>query len=167
MVEPFLGEIKINSFDYAPKGWAACDGAQLAINQNQALFALLGTSFGGNGMTVFNLPDLRGRVAVQQDLTGFLMGQVGGEQAHTLTPQEAPVHNHIAQGSANAGTTPLPQGNVLANPGLNAYAVPNPAQPIAQGTVVPTGGGQPHENMSPYLALNFCIALVGIFPSRN
>jgi microcystin-dependent protein len=166
MSEPFLGELKLISFNYAPKGWAACDGQFMAINQNQALFALLGTQFGGNGQTTFALPDLRGRIAVHA-AGKYTMGQAAGEVQHTLTGQEmpAPGHNHVSNGTSNTGTSYLPQGQVFANVGLNAYGQSNPPQPVASG--INSVGGQPHPNMSPYQVLFFCIALQGIFPSQN
>lgn len=167
MVEPFLGEVRVFAFDYAPKGWAACDGAVQAISQNQALFALLGTSFGGDGRTTFGLPDLRGRVGVHTDGGGFFIGNKGGEAAHTLVAAEMPApHTHVAQGTSAQATANVATGLVLANvPTANAYAKPNPPQPIGAGTVSSIGGAA-HENMSPYLAVNFCIALTGIFPPR-
>jgi microcystin-dependent protein len=167
MTEPFLGEVKIIAFNYPPKGWAACDGQLLQINQNQALFALFGTYYGGDGRTTFALPDLRGRVA--SHVSGsFTIGQRGGETAHTLTNAETPMHVHQAQGTNNAGTTNIPQGQVFANANLNAYnkVLPSP-QPVVAQTITPSGGGQPHQNMSPYTVLMFCVALVGIFPSQN
>jgi microcystin-dependent protein len=167
MGEPFMAEIKIISWSYAPKGWAYCDGQMMPINQNQALFALLGTTYGGNGQTTFALPDLRGSVAGH---TGgdFKLGQKGGEMVHTLTVQEMPTHNHIAQGTSNDASTPIP-GNTLVfgNPGLNAYAPAQPPQPLLPATIGNSGGSQAHENMSPYLVLAFVIALQGIFPSPN
>jgi len=167
MGEPFMAEIKIISWNYAPKGWAFCDGQLLPINQNQALFSLLGTTYGGDGRTTFALPDLRGRVAghVGDD---YIRGQKGGEIAHLLTVQEMTTHIHFAQGTSDNATSPIPANNlVFGNPGLNAYAAPPPLQPIVPATVGSTGGGQPHENMSPYLVLAFVIALQGIFPSPN
>lgn len=167
MGEPFLAEIKMISWSYAPRGWAFCDGQMLPINQNQALFSLLGTTFGGNGQTLFALPDLRGSV-IGHVGGGFTLGQRGGEVAHALTVQEMPTHIHFAEGTSANATTPIPAGNMLfGNPGLNAYAGPVPPQPIVPATVGSTGGGQPHPNMSPYLVLAFVIALQGIFPSRN
>lgn len=155
MSEPFLAEIRVFPFDYAPRGWALCAGQVLAINQNQALFSLLGTTYGGDGSTTFALPDLRGRTAVGQgDQVG--LGEVGGEESHALTPSEA-AHGW---GVSTPATTSRPQGAIPANGG--AYASP------ADGSSgAPVGGGQPHENRAPFLAVSFCIALQGIFPSRN
>jgi microcystin-dependent protein len=167
MADPFIGEVKISAYTYAPRGWAFCDGQIMPIQQNQALFSLLGTFYGGNGQTTFGLPDLRGRVAVHADFAQYNMGQVGGEPAHTLTGNEMPMpHLHQLQAVNIVGTVPILQNAVYANAGLNAYAQPNPPQPVVSATISTTGG-QPHDNMSPYLGLTFCIALVGIFPSRN
>lgn len=166
MAEPFLGEIRVTSFGFAPKGWAMCNGQLLPINQNQALFALLGTFYGGDGRTTFALPDLRGRAALHND-AGFQQGQTGGEEAHLLTPAEIPAHTH-AQGSIAQATGANPANSVLAakpRRGTNVYVpAANPVQLAGQGSA---GGNQAHNNMQPYLALNFVIALQGIFPSRN
>jgi microcystin-dependent protein len=166
MSDPFIGELRLLSFNYAPKGWMPCDGSLLPINQNQALFSLLGTAYGGDGRTTFGLPNLQNRIAVHNDQAQYIAGQVGGEAAHTLTSQEMPVpHTHAAQGTSNAATSTSASGNVLANATANMYAK-SPSQPIAPGSLNQVGGA-PHENMSPYLTVMCCIALVGIFPSRN
>jgi microcystin-dependent protein len=171
--EPFLSEIKIMSFNFPPKGWAMCNGQFLPINQNQALFALLGTTYGGNGQTTFALPDLRGDVPLHVG-NGFTLGQKGGEQAHTLTQSEMPTHVHdfssntaVVSASANATVGP-PTNNYWANNGHAAYSTGG----VNLGAMSPqaitnVGGSQPHQNMQPYLVLNFCIALQGIFPSQN
>lgn len=169
MADPFIGETRMFSFDFAPKGWAYCDGALMAISQNQPLFALLGVSFGGDGRTTFGLPDLRGRLAAHTDGGTYAMGAKGGEATHTLVNNEmpGPGHTHRGQGTSATASSNLAAGNVFANvPTANAYAKANPPQAITNATLTPVGG-QAHENMSPYLALNFCIALVGIFPSRQ
>jgi microcystin-dependent protein len=161
-----LGEIRLMAFNVVPQGWALCNGQLLPINQNQALFSLLGTTYGGNGQTTFALPDLRGHVPVH---TGNLtLGERGGEENHTLSTSEMPAHQHALMASEAAGNAPLPQGNVLARrtdplymPAVGAKQVLHP------GTVAAVGGSQPHTNMQPYLTLNFCIALQGVFPSRN
>ncbi|HXZ29371.1 MAG TPA: tail fiber protein [Terriglobales bacterium] len=164
MGTPFLSEIKIISFNFAPKGWALCNGQILPINQNQALFALLGTTYGGNGQTNFALPNLQGRVPVHMG-SGFTLGQVGGEAAHTLIISELPAHTHQAVGSPANPTLPSPAGNLwCANPSLYNGSS-NTAMNAAD--ITSTGGSQPHDNMSPYLVLNFIIALQGIFPSQN
>lgn len=165
MAEPFLSEIRIFSFNFAPKGWALCNGQLLPINQNQALFSLLGTTYGGNGQTTFALPDLRGRVP-QHLGDGFTLGQRSGEEHHTVTISELPTHQHLLQGTTVNGTTPVPGGNVLAA-AANLYAAPTALTALDPSGVTPVGGSQPHDNMQPYLVLNFCIALQGIFPARD
>jgi microcystin-dependent protein len=160
-----MSEIRIMSFNYPPKGWAACDGALLPINQNQALFALLGTTYGGNGQTNFALPDLRGRAPIHFG-SSFVLGQNGGEQGHTLTALEQPTHTHIAQGTTTNADAPTPAGNLL-GAANNMYGPPGNLTTLDPSSVSTVGGSQSHENMQPYLALEFCIALQGIFPSRN
>ena len=165
MAEPFLGEIRIFSFGFAPKGWALCNGQLLPINQNQALFALLGTFYGGDGRVNFALPSLQGRVPFHMG-SGLTQGQVGGEQAHTLNIAEMPTHTHVPVGSSSAASAASPAGNVWASLSSSGYSLtPNAAMNPA--SVSNTGGSQAHDNMSPYLTLNFCIALQGIFPSQN
>ena len=165
MAEPFLSEIRIMSFGFAPRGWALCNGQLLPINQNQALFSLLGTTYGGNGQTNFSLPNLQGRTPIHSG-SGHTLGEQGGEQAHTLTIPELPAHTHAAQGSTTNGDSVTPIGGVLGGvsnmygPAANLAAL-NPA------TVANVGGSQAHQNMQPFLALSFCIALQGIFPSQN
>lgn len=163
MSEPFLGEVKMISWNYPPKGWAFCNGQMLQISQNQALFAILGTTYGGNGQTTFALPNLQGRLPLHFG-DGFNLGQASGETAHTLTLQELPAHNHILQGTAANGDTPTPATLANAN---NFYSTAGPNTTLTPGSIGNVGGSQPHDNMSPYLALNFIIALQGIFPSRN
>lgn len=166
MSTPFLSEIRLFSFNFPPKGWALCNGQLLPINQNQALFSLLGTTYGGNGQTTFALPDLRGRVPIHQG-NGFTLGQRGGEEAHTLTVSELPTHTHALNASTTAANgTDNPTGQVLG--GANdLYHTPASLTTMNGGTVAITGGSQPHTNMQPYGVLNFGIALVGIFPSQN
>jgi microcystin-dependent protein len=166
MAEPFLSEIRIMSFVFAPKGWALCNGQLLPINQNQALFALLGTTFGGDGRVNFALPDLRGRVPIHVG-SGHTLGERGGEQAHTVSIAELPTHTHLANASTVAATTDGPSGNVLATAALNAYGVASNLVALGNATVANTGGSQAHLNMQPFLTLSFCIALQGIFPSPN
>jgi microcystin-dependent protein len=166
VAEPFLSEIRLMSFDFAPKGWAMCNGQLLPINQNQALFALLGTTYGGNGQTTFALPDLRGRVPMHVG-DGHTLGEQGGEQAHTLTIPELPAHRHGVNASSSAtGGTSSPNGNYLGG-GNNVYGTGGPRTTMLPGTVTSTGGSQAHLNMQPFLSLTFCIALQGIFPSPN
>lgn len=166
MAEPFLAEIRLMSFEFAPKGWAPCNGQLLPINQNQALFSLLGTTYGGNGQTNFALPDLRGRVPIHVG-SGHTLGERAGEQAHTLSIAELPTHTHQAQATSAAGDTVLPTGNLLGDSPSRLYAPPLAPTTLEPSSVVNTGGGQPHLNMQPFLTLGFCIALQGIFPSPN
>ena len=166
MAEPFLSEIRIMSFGYAPRGWALCNGQLLPINQNQALFSLLGTTYGGNGQTNFALPDLRGRVPIHRN-QDFSLGQAGGEESHTLTKSEMTAHPHVAQAATNQTNAAIPNGGWLGQ-ALNQYQA-NVANltTLTPGTVGNTGGSQPHEDRMPSLVLNFCIALQGIFPTAN
>jgi microcystin-dependent protein len=169
MSEPFLGEIRMTSFAFAPRGWAFCNGQLLAISQNQALFALLGTQYGGNGQTTFALPDLRGRVPVHPG-ADVVQGQAGGATACTLTTAQLPVHSHTLYGSANQATTSNPAANVPAQRPRSGALVFGPTANAALAAVSlqpAAGAGQPHENTQPYLAISFVIALQGIFPSRN
>jgi microcystin-dependent protein len=167
MSEPFLSEIKIVSFNFPPKGWALCNGQLLPINQNQALFALLGTTYGGNGQTNFALPNLRGQVPIHMG-NGHTLGETAGSTAVTINIQQMPQHPHFVQGSNTQGDANVLGGKVLgADPG-NAYAAAaSPAVSFPPTTIGNVGGSQPHNNMMPYLVLNFIIALQGIFPSRN
>jgi len=165
MSEPFLSEIKLVSFGFAPKGWALCNGQLLPINQNQALFSLLGTTYGGNGQTTFALPDLRGRVAMHTG-SGHTLGERAGESAHTVTETELPQHTHALNAHSGAATTPVPTNGVLAS-AANVYADPSALVALHPVSVTSLGGSQPHENRQPFLALNFVIALVGIFPVRS
>ena len=165
MTDPFIGEIQLFPFGFAPRGWAQCNGQLLPINQNQALFSLLGTMYGGDGRTTFALPDLRGRAPLGVG-PGYDQGQRAGEELHTLFFSELPAHSHGANASSASPSTPSPAGAAWADTGANNYAA-SPSAQMAGNAITPTGGGQPHENRSPYLALNFCIALVGVFPSRD
>jgi microcystin-dependent protein len=167
MGTPFLGEIKIISWNFPPKGWAFCNGQFLPINQNQALFSILGTTYGGNGQTTFALPDFRDRSPIHQG-NGFTLGQQGGQAAHTLTQSELPAHIHGMKANNTDGGEVFPTGKVWGKTAVNPYVAAASANAaMAQGTIVNAGGSQPHENRQPYLTLNFIIALQGIFPSRN
>jgi microcystin-dependent protein len=155
------------SFNFAPKGWAQCNGQFLPINQNQALFSILGTMYGGNGQTTFALPDLRGRVPIHQG-QGFIEGQAGGQEFHTVTQSEMPAHTHFAQVQTVNATTGNPTGNYLA--GVPSFGYRDSITSLISldpSSVTNVGGSQPHENRMPTSVLNICIALVGIFPSRN
>jgi len=166
MPTPYLGEIKLLACNFAPQGWALCNGQLLPINQNQALFALLGTTYGGNGSTNFALPDLRGRVPIHFG-SGFNLGQKAGEEAHTINISELAAHTHQVRASANNPDVGPPTNAFFAsNTGFTPYG--GTADTAMSPTCVTNvGGSQPHENKSPYLVLNFCIALQGIFPSQN
>lgn len=166
MAEPFLSELRIMSFAFAPKGWAHCDGQLLPINQNQALFSLLGTTFGGDGRVNFALPDLRGRLPIHVG-SGHTLGERGGEQAHTLTTAELPAHTHVANASANPAVTNAPSNTAVLGVVNNTYGPPQNLVAMAAGEITSAGASQPHLNMQPYLTLSFCIALQGIFPSPN
>ncbi len=170
MSEPFLCEIRMMSFGFAPRGWAQCNGQLLPINQNQALFSLLGTTYGGNGVTTFALPDLRGRVPLHFG-NSFSLGQRGGEEVHTLTTAEMPTHNHTMQAtfpdtaSAQTSGNSAFWGQVADNSTLYNTNPANAA--MNAGAITNSGGSQAHENRQPFLTINFCIALQGIFPSPN
>ena len=165
MGTPFLGELKICAFAFAPKGWAMCNGQFLPIAQNQALFSLLGTTYGGNGQTTFALPDLRGRTPIHKSAS-FTQGQAGGQEAHTVTISEMPTHVHAFNVSQANATVPVPTGNTYGGSN-NAYSAATNLAAILPGTVTNTGGSQPHENRMPYSVLNIVIALQGVFPSQN
>ena len=166
MAEPFLSEIRLMSFVFAPKGWALCNGQLLPINQNQGLFSLLGTTFGGDGRVNFALPDLRGRVPIHVG-SGHTLGEKGGEQAHTLSVAELPTHAHVWSGTSAAASTNTPSASlVLAqSTGENAWGPASNLVAMSPSTVLNVGGSQAHLNMQPFLTLSFCIALQGIFPS--
>jgi microcystin-dependent protein len=165
MSEPFIAEIRIVAFDFAPRGWALCNGQVLAIAQNQALFSLLGTTYGGNGQTTFALPDLRGRTPAHFG-SGVTLGQSAGTQTHTLTTEEAGGHTHGVIASSDRADRLSPVGNFWANGGETSYA-DSADTVMAAGLVSSAGGSQPHTNLAPYLTVSFIIALVGVFPSRN
>lgn len=176
MSEPFIGEIRMFGFNFAPRNWSFCNGQLLPISQNSALFSLLGTSYGGDGRTTFGLPEMRGRTPVHYGsgpgLTPRQIGQRSGQEGVTLTPAQLPSHNHAAQMKAESRPANLtdPTNAILAN-GPTAYRANTPAEDVNMDanavTIANTGGNQPHDNMMPYAAVNFCIALFGIFPSRS
>jgi microcystin-dependent protein len=164
MSTPFLAEIRLMSFNFPPKGWALCNGQFLPINQNQALFSLLGTTYGGNGQTTFALPDLRS-CAPMHFGSGFVLGQRGGQEFHTLIQSELPQHNHFVQDTDKPGRASVPTGNFFAaNRGGYGDSATTTLAPVTVGN---TGGSQPHENRPPYSVISMCIALQGIFPSQN
>ena len=175
MSEPFLAQVMMAGFNFAPRGWAMCFGQLLPISQNTALYSLLGTTYGGDGKATFALPDLQGSAVVHagtgQGLTPRELGETGGEDSISLISIETPAHTHLVQTFNNGGDMPTPQGNYLAaaNDGSSIYSNTLAGQQQLMGmmTVGVTGGSQPHNNMQPYLAITFCIALEGIFPARN
>jgi len=170
MSEPFLAEVRMVGFNFAPRGWAFCDGQILPINQNQSLYSLLGTTYGGDGRTSFALPDIRGRTPIHVGRSNgggdHRLGQKSGEETHTLAANEMPQHKHVIQATNTNGNNPNPAGHVL-GAFNNAYGEPMNDIQLRSGTMLNVGGGQAHENMQPYLAVNYCIALQGLFPSRN
>jgi microcystin-dependent protein len=170
MADPFLGEIRIFPFSFAPKNWAFCNGQLMPLSQNTALFALLETRYGGNGQTNFALPNLQGRAPMHAGqgpgLSNRPLAESGGSAAHALTESELPAHNHALRGSTADANRRFPAGNVYARTDGPQYGA-GPPVPMAEGTVAPTGAGEAHPNMQPYITLNFCIALQGIFPPRD
>ena len=166
MAEPFLSEIRIFSFNYAPQGWAPCNGQFMPINQNQALFSLLGTTYGGNGQTTFALPNLRGRVPIHVS-NAHNLGEAAGSTAVTVNIQQMPAHSHGLQATNVGATLDAPGGNFLAKTPISAYGSPASLVTMNAANVSSVGGSQPHNNMMPYLVLSFCIALIGIFPTPN
>jgi microcystin-dependent protein len=178
MDESYIGELRPIGFGYAPKGWLLCQGQTLAINQNQALFSLLGTTYGGNGQTTFNLPDLRARVPVGQGqgpgLSSYVLGQVGGVENQTLTPTQLPAHSHVVQGTMvpDAATdNGAPTGEYIGTGSLNQYSKGPKNTAMAanavSGTANPVGNNQPHENRQPFIAINYAICIQGLFPPRS
>jgi microcystin-dependent protein len=172
-LEPFIGEVTVYGFNFPPRGWATCDGQLLSIQQNTALFSLLGTIYGGNGTTNFALPDLRGRVPIHfgqgPGLSNYFQGQTGGSETVNLLTSQIPAHNHTYNAVSDAGDVSAPAGAYLANTGAldKEYKTTGTVVAMNVNAVGAAGGGQPHNNMQPYVVLNFSIALQGIFPSRN
>ena len=169
MTDPFIGEIRLFAFTFAPNGWALCDGRMMSIAQNTALFALIGTFYGGDGKVTFALPDLRGRVAISfgqgpGQPSDHLVGEFGGEETVTLTTNQLPSHNHLLAVNATEGPSPTPEGTF---PGAGAAYADASNTFMAPQTVTQAGAGAEHNNVQPYLALNYCIALEGIFPSHT
>lgn len=166
MSEPFLAEIRMVGFNFAPRGWAFCDGQILPINQNQSLYSLLGTTYGGDGRTSFALPDMRGRVPIHVG-NGHQQGQKSGEETHTLSSAEMPQHDHTLVGKDAPASTENPSGANFSKSSAMPYSPYGTTVNMNSGAVANVGGGQSHNNMQPYLAVNFCIALQGLFPSRS
>jgi microcystin-dependent protein len=171
MSEPFVGEIRMFAGNFAPRNWAFCDGQLLAISQNQSLFSLLGTIYGGDGRTTFGLPDLRGRIPVHAGtgpgLSNRRIGSRSGSESVTLGSTQLPSHTHPLQGSSGSATTPDPSGSVFARTPGDAYGSEFSASHMNSAALSNSGGGQAHTNLMPALAVNFIVALFGIFPSRN
>lgn len=171
MSQPFIGEVRMFSFNFPPRRWAFCAGQLLPIAQNSALFSLLGTQYGGNGTTTFALPNLQGRTPIHfgnlPGGSGYVQGQIGGEENHTLIVSEMPAHGHGASGNSGAADAASPVGNAWAAGATNAYSAAAPNTTMNPASVGAAGGSQPHPNMPPYAVVNFSIALQGIFPSRN
>ena len=169
---PYVGQIMAFGGNFAPQGWALCDGSLLPISQYETLFTLIGTTYGGDGQTTFALPDLRGRAALHQGqgpgLSSYSLGQSGGAEAVTLTVGQLPPHSHPAMGSSGAGASPSPSGAVWAGSPVNIYAGGAAANAAMSATAISaSGGSQPHDNMLPFVTLNFCIAFEGIYPSQS
>lgn len=167
MSEPFLAEVKMFGFTFAPRGWATCDGQLLPINQYQSLYSLMGTTYGGDGRTSFGLPDLRGRAPAHPDGSAIRHGTKTGVETVTLATAQTPAHSHTVRVSADAATSGDPGGHVLAVGGGDVYGDKIGNGAMAAGAIANTGGSQIHDNMQPWLALTFCIALQGLFPSRD
>ncbi len=165
MSEPFLAEIRIVGFNFAPRGWAYCDGQILPINQNQSLYSLLGTTYGGDGRTSFALPEMRGRVPIHVG-SGHAQGQRTGTESVTLTAAEIPSHNHVVRGTSTTASQAVPN-NTLLPASNNAKPFASSGTGTMNSSSISTSGGQAHNNMQPTLAMHFCIALQGLFPSRN
>ena len=172
MADPYIGEIRLFAGNYAPNGWALCQGQLMAISENETLFTLIGTTYGGDGQITFALPDLRGRVPVHQGtgpgLSQRSIGQVGGSETVTLTAPQMPAHTHAQMASKLAAVASAgPAGNMLAATTVNLYGGGPPTMPMAAAAVTPSGGGQAHDNMAPFVAMNHIISLFGVFPSQN
>jgi microcystin-dependent protein len=166
MGQPYVGEIRIFAGNFPPNGWLFCEGQLLPISENDILFQLIGTTYGGDGQETFALPDLRGRIPIHVG-SGFVLGEAAGVEEVTLTVQQIPVHNHAVLASTNAGDATQPQNNLLAtNPSVQIYRAQDPVAPMYTGAVGPTGGSQPHTNFQPYLCVNYIISLFGIFPHQ-
>lgn len=167
MAQPYVGEIRIFAGNFAPAGWMFCEGQLLPISENETLFQLIGTTYGGDGQSTFALPDLRGRIPLHMG-NGFILAETGGAEEITLTVQQIAAHSHALLASSNFSTTASPQGNVasaLNVVNVDPYGSDQPVAPVAPSSVGPVGGSQPHTNFQPYLCLDFIISLFGIFPS--
>lgn len=166
MSQPFIGEIRMFAGNFAPVGWAFCDGSIIPIDQNDALFNLIGTTYGGDGQTTFALPNLQSRVPVHVG-PGFALGQSGGVESVTLTTSQIPAHSHVPQGNSNTGDQSNPSGALWANSPSKLYIAPPPNANMDPGAIGSAGGSQPHDNMLPFLVINFILSLFGVFPSQS
>ena len=166
MSQPFVGEIRMFAGNFAPVGWAFCNGAVLPISENETLFNLIGTTYGGDGQNTFALPDLQSRVPVHVG-PGFALGQSGGAESVTLTTSQIPAHSHVPQGNSVGGNQSAPTGGLWAKSTLDQFNTIAPTQTMAASAVGSTGGSQPHDNMIPFLVINFIISLFGVFPSQS
>ena len=166
MAQPYVGEIRMFAGNFAPAGWMFCEGQLLPISENETLFNLIGTTYGGDGQSTFALPDLRGRIPLHQG-GGFILAETGGVEEVTLTTQQIPIHSHPMLGSTSIANDPNPTNNVVAESSLmTTYIAANPTAAFAAGAIGPVGGSQPHTNFQPYLCINFIISLFGIFPHQ-
>lgn len=167
MAQPYVGEIRMFAGNFAPAGWMFCEGQLLPISENETLFQLLGTTYGGDGQSTFALPDLRGRLPLHQG-NGFILAETGGAEEITLTVSQIPAHSHALLASASPGTSANPQNNMLASsPSVTVFIEDAPAANLSALAMAPVGGSQPHTNFQPYLCVNFIISLFGLFPSPN
>ena len=167
MAEPFVGEVRLFAGNFPPVNWAFCDGQLLSIAENQVLFALIGTTYGGDGQVTYALPDLRGRVPVHQ-ASGYVMGQDGGSESVTLSPAHMPAHSHAMMASTTPASASHGPADVLgSSTAMNLYGSGTPNMAMDPNAITPAGGNQPHDNMPPFVAMNYIIALFGIFPSQN
>ena len=167
MAQPYVGEVRMFAGNFAPAGWMFCEGQLLPISENETLFQLIGTTYGGDGESTFALPDLRGRIPIHQG-NGFILAETGGAEEITLTVQQIPAHTHAAMGSTSAATSSSPANNVPARAStalVFPYGTDQPLTNLGPSAVAPSGGSQPHNNFQPYLCVNFIISLFGIFPS--
>lgn len=178
MGQPYVGEIRMFAGNFPPNGWMFCEGATLPISENEVLFQLIGTTYGGDGEETFNLPNLASRVPIHMgtgpDGTTYQIGEMAGTEQETLTTQQIPAHTHTAIGSGDTGNSNLPTGRLFAVPGVTApvggpatYGSDLPLSPLSPNSVTPAGGSQPHENTQPFLCINFIISLFGVFPSQT
>ncbi|HYL76332.1 MAG TPA: tail fiber protein [Bryobacteraceae bacterium] len=166
MSSPFIGEIRMFGGNFAPQGWAFCNGALMAIDQNTALFQLIGTTYGGDGQTTFALPDLQSRIPLHVG-PGFALGQSGGAETVTLTTSQMPAHSHVPLGNSSVGTQSSPANGVWAQSSLGEFSSAAPSSAMAPTAMGSSGGSQPHDNMMPFLAVNFILSLFGVFPSQS